>query len=314
MAWLLFLSKLIPVALSLLGLWIKAFDKEDRLRRPGKYVLGAIAATGLFVYFVSELDSHNKTIVARQERNRTAKRELELRERVDPDGIQVVLELAYEDKQSATPRPGLLQHFQECSLQIPAETGEAIGEQHFVTFEPRKISAADDAKYLLHERVTFTNFLDLPLKLTTTSGWNGRSVAVSVSSQVKDFEKLFASYSFRLGFISGGGSYNTGKIAAKLYVNHRCIASTATTTQFEKSSSGSTTTVAFKFNIPEGAFSLPEDYRVEEVDAEKSLARWYEIAAWGALPIIFLLCSLAMVRQIRSSPGKGSMGEFDPVI
>ena len=92
MDWLLLsLAKLVPIGMSILGLWIKAFDKDERLRRPGRYMILAIAATGLFVYFSSEVDSQNRSLASAQEQQETLYKQMVLLDEVRPGDVFVIV-------------------------------------------------------------------------------------------------------------------------------------------------------------------------------------------------------------------------------
>jgi hypothetical protein len=174
----------LPVAYTLLGLWIKAFDKEQRLTRTGTFILPGLVAVAMLAYSVNGLKSGLAGMSGAREKS-AAQYEL-IKELDGVTGDQMLLTLSgAAESISASSHPRFLQKNWRVSLNVGGTTLTAIPIAGAT--QPSRPANDEEEGRLYPETRDYSHFSGSFGELKHTESWNSKSITLQMEGPASFF-------------------------------------------------------------------------------------------------------------------------------
>lgn len=175
------IGRFVPVAFSLLSLWIKAFDRNERLTRPGRFILMGLAASAILVYTADQLDKRLSKISSDREKQEALYQQIASLDSLGPGDVVLTLSGTSESANTKV-HPKFLFHDWEVILtgDGPKENLVGVAIRHQTSSE----LANDEIEgTYFEESRTFSQFTGEFERLRRAEAWNGAKLHIVVKGE-----------------------------------------------------------------------------------------------------------------------------------
>lgn len=318
----LIVGKFTPLIFSLIGLWIKPFDKSERLTNAGKYIIPGLVASAILIFSADKLNNTLSRISAEKEKQSALYEQTILFNPIRPSDISIKLSGTSESVATST-HPKFLKRNWE--IYVEGLRGSSV----FYKNEPAKHANDEEEGTLFKEEVTYSDFVGDFGKLSNADAWNGDSISFGMYGLrdffppdirlwiLNDTDQDFAYNSEKeIDTLSAPDEEDPDEIGewrmlpmrlrVDLNVKGKNVATTSGYLVYKRypanydNDPGTVYPLFDSFVIPTHAFPTKEDYMKPTSESDLTTCTLMRVFAWTSFIAITILVSIAITTQLRT--------------
>jgi hypothetical protein len=175
-------GKVVPVAYSLLSLWIKAFNDAQRVTESGKFMLVGLAASAMLFFFADKLDNKLSEISDRV-KSAALYEKISEANTVKPGDIKLTLS-ASSKSNKARRHPKYLFKGWKVSLHTENDRKGLLGTEIYGSADPEEDT---EEEMVFVESRTFSNFNGDFASLVNPENWNDAELQIKIGGRPEFF-------------------------------------------------------------------------------------------------------------------------------